>query len=192
MSVSVLVQSAVSVFNAQPHIDEVTVTLESQLKLAQARMDVPYGYCLQHKHFSLNEGEIILFKFDVDKIDASVVRVEDATKPMFPVMYYTTRTTSDEVILVPVGYSLNASDAVDIPPQVDLIEGVGVCSTSFAKGWLERTNEELRIQRFAVPHREPIKGIDVTTQIFPTIQNACNSWCETRFGGSHDRHHSYQ
>jgi len=192
MAVSVI--DAVNVFNSQPHVDEIRATALEEMIAGRGNKEAYYGYCLQHKHFSLSEGETMLFTFDSDMIDARVVRLDDITaagKCLFPVMYYTVKDlTSDELVLVPVGYSLNAKDALPPVPQAELIEGVGICSFAFAKGWLERTDEKNRIQRFTAD-REPVKGVDMITQIFPCIKNTCSSWCETHFNGSHGGHHSY-
>ncbi|KAJ1558467.1 hypothetical protein HK405_013610, partial [Cladochytrium tenue] len=118
--------AAAAVLNAQVHINNIgsPKTLDDLLIANDAPSDVPFGYVLQHKHFELNEGEVLLYDFVSDsKIVCEVGKMPDG---WYPVMYYTDANGS----YIPIAYARDKCHAVAPPSRY--LGPFGICSESFA------------------------------------------------------------
>jgi len=169
--------TAHALVNQQPHIDFCIDDLDKRLESVEKNVD--FGYCLQHKHFNLNDKEVLLYKFLENQIDCEVALYED---DMFPCVFY-----SNGREYVPVGFTRQKECSLLVP---DIhYPHVGICSMSFSytKNLLEKTNENDRLQWMVC---DEINFDDaMSTMVFPSSINECRSWCEGK-NNDHDRMHT--
>lgn len=124
-------------FNSLPHIDAL---IKSGVR--SVRKDLPMlpstYWSLKHKHFDLNNEEVLLFKVLTESIEVSVVKYCDTTD-LYPC----------QAFYIDGNWKIIGYSATKCQLTIPKYEGTGMVTAIFKKGrWMEHIRLEERTQTF--------------------------------------------